>query len=374
MTTSDGSVVGTTKLVDNGPDEDKWNLVVTGDGFTAAELGAFEAVVDDFVTFLPTQSPFAGSLTWDKVNVHRIDVESSESGADSPDCDGSLVATYFDAEFCVGGTDRLLYVDESIVIDTANVEVPEWDALLVFVNSTVYGGGGGQVAVASLYDPDWIALHEMGHAAFGLADEYCSGGGSFVGSEPVEPNVTAAATLADLANVGKWADSIDPATPVPTASNPNCTLCDTQASPVPVGTVGLFEGAKYVACGCYRPEYDCLMNNLYIPYCSICTGVVLDTLTWGSLLDLTPCLVASAAYGDRLHPDVVTIRRWRDRHLRAGASAAALMRLLVAVYRHLSPPLARVARSRPRLARLLRTAVFAPWARALRRHEGSPSR
>jgi hypothetical protein len=145
MGVGDGTVLGTTKLIDHGPDEDKWNLVITGDGFKSVELATFQSTVDSFVIFLQTQSPFSGTLTWDKVNVHRIDVESTDSGADNPNCDGTLVDTYFDVEFCVGGTDRVMLVNETLVQDTANLQVPEWDALLVFVNSTVYGGGGGLV-------------------------------------------------------------------------------------------------------------------------------------------------------------------------------------------------------------------------------------
>jgi hypothetical protein len=173
------------------------------------------------------------------------------------------------------------------------------------------------VAVASLADPDWVGLHELGHGAFGLADEYCYEAGSYTGSEPLEPNVTAVNTLTGL----KWASLVVPTTPIPTTTNPDltCLTCDTQPSPVAVGTVGLFEGAEYVACGCYRPEYNCLMRTFYVP----------------------------------------------------GARGAPAMRLLVAGYLWVSPFLARITRSRPRLARLLRARVFAPWARLLRRGEGT---
>lgn len=117
MGVNDGTVLGATKIVDHGPDDEKWNLVITGDGFTAAEMNSFEGVVDDFVTYLSTTAPpFSGSLTWEMVNVHRLDVESDESGADNPDCNGTTV----DAEFCIYGVERMLHVDETIVIDEAN--------------------------------------------------------------------------------------------------------------------------------------------------------------------------------------------------------------------------------------------------------------
>jgi hypothetical protein len=62
----------------------------------------------------------------------------------------------------------------------------------------------------------------------------------------------------------------------------------------------------------------------------------------------------------------MTLRRWRDRHLEAGTP---WMRLLVAGYARVGPALAGKVRSRPRLARLLRTRVFGPWAGWLRRRE-----
>ena len=51
-------------------------------------------------------------------------------------------------------------------------------------------------------------------------------------------------------------------------SNPACSTVDTRPSPVPTGTVGLFEGAHYYHCGAFRPEYDCKMRALSVPFCA----------------------------------------------------------------------------------------------------------
>jgi hypothetical protein len=151
MGTSDGTVLGVTKIVDHGPDADMWNLVITGDGFQSESMSFFAEVVDSFVSYLQTVTPFTGALIWNAVNVYRLDVESNEFGADNPTCNGTLVDTYFDAEFCVDGIDRSLLVDESIVIDEATTFVPEWDGLLVFVNHYERGGAArGGVAAASM--------------------------------------------------------------------------------------------------------------------------------------------------------------------------------------------------------------------------------
>ncbi|MGI9023026.1 MAG: M64 family metallopeptidase [Acidimicrobiales bacterium] len=276
MTTSDGAVMGTTKVVDNGPASLRFNLVVFGDGYQAGQLPQYASDVDRFVGVLFATAPF-GALR-SAINVYRVDVSSTDSGADDPAaCGGSgaTARTYFDASFCNSGIQRLLLVDNGTVIATANAQVPEWTTLLVIVNSTVYGGAGGQVATFSLAaNAEEIGLHEMGHTAFGLADEYQA----FVGcglesdhdhhppGEPVEANVTTNTNRSTL----KWRHLVAPSTPLPTTRNPDCTQCDFQASPVPAGTVGLFEGAHYYHCGAFRPEFACRMRDLGNPFCAVC--------------------------------------------------------------------------------------------------------
>jgi hypothetical protein len=90
-----------------------------------------------------------------------------------------------------------------------------------------------------------IAIHEMGHTAFHLADEYpYYAGGAETGhdhhpaGEPAEPNVTTNTNRATL----KWGWAVAAATAIPTMSNPACGTVDSRPSPVPTGTVGLFEG------------------------------------------------------------------------------------------------------------------------------------
>jgi IgA Peptidase M64 len=132
---------------------------------------------------------------------------------------------------------------------------------------------------------------------------------------------------------------------------------------VTAGTVGLFEGAKYFHCGLSRPEFDCRMRTSATGFCAVCRPVILDVIFVQTRS--SPCLVASAVYGDPRHPDVETLRRWRDRHLAPGAAWIPAMRLLVAGYGRAGPVLARLVQPRPRLARLLRARVLAPFAAAL---------
>jgi hypothetical protein len=284
MTTADGSVGTVTKVIDHGPDNRRWNVVVMGDGYRSTELGTFAADVQSFVNTLFAARPF--DELQGCINVHRIDVSSTNSGADDPTAcggTGGTARTYFDASFCNNGIRRLLTINKSTAISVASSKVPQWHVVIVLVNSTVYGGSGGTVAVASRAPGAAdIAIHELGHTAFGLADEYQV----YVGcgmetdrdhhpaGEPAEPNVTRESNRYYI----KWRNLIANATPVPTMSNPNCTLCDNRPSTVSAGTVGAFEGAHYYHCGAYRPEYDCRMRNNGSQFCAVCQQAIRNRL------------------------------------------------------------------------------------------------
>ena len=82
MTTSDGSVGATVKVVDHGPNGLRWNLVILGDGYRAGELGTYHADVQNFLNTLVATPPF--DELWCGINVHRVDVTSTDSGADDP--------------------------------------------------------------------------------------------------------------------------------------------------------------------------------------------------------------------------------------------------------------------------------------------------
>lgn len=282
MGLGDGAVVGTSLIVDHGPPTDRWNLVIVGDGYRQAELAQFATNAQDVVTALFAAPPFSdpGGLLFppltSAINVYRVDVRSTDSGADDPAaCGGSgaTAATFFDSSFCNSGIRRLLLANAANVIATVNAQVPQWHAILLLVNSSVYGGGGGAIATASLAPGALeIALHELGHSAFGLADEYEYWAGCGVDTnrnnhpagEPFEVNVTT--TLTPL----KWSSLVTSGTAIPTTSNANCAVCDPQGNPVAATTVGAFEGAHYYHCDAWRPQFDCKMRALNHDWCAVC--------------------------------------------------------------------------------------------------------
>jgi hypothetical protein len=267
MSTSDGAIVGTAKIVDHGPPESRWNLVILGEGYKATELPKYHTDVRNFVTYLEKQAPF--NVHWSGINVFRVDVTSTDSGADDPAAcgdgtvgSGATPATYFDATFCTNNTRRLLAGDSASALNVAQAQVPRVSATMVIVNSPIYGGAGGTVAWFSTEaSAAEIGIHELGHSYFGLTDEYGDIINTFAGSEPAAPNATINTDKATI----KWKSLIAAATTVPTMNNPDCTKEDTRPSPVTAGTVGAFEGAARAHCGAFRPEYDCRMRTLGRP-------------------------------------------------------------------------------------------------------------
>jgi hypothetical protein len=279
MGTSDGSVGGVVKIADHGPDNARWNLVVLAEGYRAGELAKYHTDAQNFVDRLRATPPF--DELWCGINVHRVDVTSTDSGADDPtDCAGGTGATprtYFDATFCSawGGTrlDRLLTVDSTSAKSVARSRVPLMHQTLVIVSSSKYGGSGGEVATCSTNSrASEIAIHEMGHSAFGLADEY-ENGGNATGTEPFEPNVTLDSNRA----TNKWRDLIGSTTPMPSSCYGDCPGCTPPTTPPPANAVGAYEGARYFHCGMYRPLPSCYMRD-YSPFCPVCARVIRQTL------------------------------------------------------------------------------------------------
>ena len=279
MTTADGSVLGSTQIFGSAPRNRAFNVVLLAEGFTAAQQNDFNNAATSFLNAFRATPPY--DELGPAINVFRVNVTSTDAGADDPTSTGGTGATartYFDASFGSNGIRRLLVCNSATALQVALTQVPEFTVVLVVVNSAIYGGSGGSVGTYSLAGgATEIAIHEMGHTAYGLADEYpYYAGGNETGhdhhpaGEPTEPNVT---TNTDR-NTLKWRWAVAAATAIPTMSNPDCAQVDSRPSPVPAGTVGLFEGAHYYHCGGFRPEYDCKMRNLGVPFCHVCRQVI----------------------------------------------------------------------------------------------------
>ncbi len=326
MTAGDGyisPVDPVKRLVDHGPDSERWTLVILGDGYRDTELGKYHNDVDALCDQLRTTPPF--SQLWCAINIIRIDVVSTDSGADDPfvvgQCEngtGESPRTYFDGKFCSVWQpgvrlEWLLTVDEALARTTAEAHVAAFDQIHVIVNANKYGGSespDSDVSVSSneVTGPT-IAIHEIGHS-FGLADEYGETGSAIAGgnSEPGEPNVTLDATGAN----GKWMDLVDPSTDLPTCCNKDCghAGCD-DCDPLESSdyVVGRHEGGRYFGCDMYRPYPVCYMNNFGDSqiFCAVCARVIRQELALHMPTDAVKLVESSIHFKDTLK-GVITYR------------------------------------------------------------------
>ena len=290
--TSDGNVVGTALVQANGPASERFNIVFLSDGFQKDQLPAFHARVQEFVNYMMLEPPF--DTVGSSINVWRIDVASTDFGADDPTaCGGSgaTAATYFDATYCGDGVvRRLLTVNQNSARQVLDNYIPEWNVAIVLVNSAIHGGSGGEIGTSALA-ANWQAttLHELGHSAFGLADEYEYYRGCGIDTdrdrhstahEPSAPNVTIQTNRDQL----KWSNLVNQHTPIPTWRNPDCTECaDDSDNPYPGEIVtGIYEGAHYFHCDAYRPVWTCLMRVVargVTHFCPVCQEAIREVLT-----------------------------------------------------------------------------------------------
>jgi hypothetical protein len=245
-------------VVVNAPPDQRINLVFLAEGYTAGEMSKFEQDIQTALIGLFNTPPYRDYA--DYFNVYAVEVVSNESGTDhpytAPDCPAGLDTlsrdTYFNSTFDYAGIHRLLVPQTSLVMPVLIANTPFWDVAFVIVNTAIYGGSGGTFATFSTHPSSAeIAIHELGHTFADLADEYEYGGGS--GYEA--PNATAEL----VRQLIKWNAWIDPTTPVPT---PETSAYN--------DVVGLFEGAVYLPTGWYRPELNCKMRNLGVPFCAVC--------------------------------------------------------------------------------------------------------
>ena len=232
----------------NGPDENRINIAVLGDGYTREELTDYADDVDRLLAEFFDNQPFTDYTAY--FNVRRVDVTSNESGVDHPARDeyrDTALGAYYDC----ADIERLVCIDHAAVLDALDrsLAVDVRDIVMVLVNDDEYGGSGGAFPVASTNQYSaGIMLHEVGHSFGLLADEYSGGGPECDDSvEPPEVNVTRESTGA------KWSHWIEPGTPVPATDERR-------------GVVSAYEGAKYCDTGLYRPTFSSKMREVESPF------------------------------------------------------------------------------------------------------------
>lgn len=294
----------------NGAPEDKVDVLLLGDGYTATECaGQFPVDARRMAEALFAHEPFARRRT--DFNLWGLCPPAPESGVARPSTGlhrWTPAGTTYDAF----GSERYVLTFDNRALRDIAAWAP-YEFITILVNSETYGGGGifgafSTVAVRSEW-ADYLFVHEFAHHFAALADEYYTSPVAYepidVVTEPWEPNVTALLEGEPL----KWGDLVAGGTPVPTPwpkeafetrqrefqerrrqiraerrpeSEMNALFREERdhatrllgSSPL-AGRTGAFQGARYDARAYYRSQVDCVMfTRDEVPFCRVCQRAI----------------------------------------------------------------------------------------------------
>ncbi len=296
----------------NGPPGEKVDLLILGDGYTAAEHDAFLERARELVEGLFATSPFRERRG--DFNVWALAPPSAQSGVSRPST-GIHRDTPFGARYDAFRSERYVLTYDNREMRRIISSAP-YDFIEILVNSETYGGGGiyglYSTAAAGSEWAEYLFIHEFGHHFAGLADEYYTSSVAYEApdavTEPYEPNVTALLDPAAL----KWRDLVADGTPLPTPwpkeeyeahslayqqrraemrernvpeaemnalFRTNQEFVEALFSAAPQNdAIGAFEGALYQAQGYYRSEMNCLMFTRSERFCRVCRDAIEDVI------------------------------------------------------------------------------------------------
>lgn len=249
-----------TELLRNGPNAEKFNFVIIGDGFTAgADQAAFNTFAQNTVIrdmFSETRDGAYREIMG-AFNIFRVNADSAATGVTTIDNTGKVtnaVNTFLD--FRYSGMWGRCWMEpgpnsNTTLTNTLNNLVPGWTHVFIILNTTAQGGcrRGNQLAITM--GGGWpVAAHETGHMIGDLGDEYV-GTANYTGGDPGKVNLS---NISDLSTL-KWRAFINPGTALPTPA----------ATGDPVEDAGAYAGAttsgtRY-ASGIFRPSSNSRMNS-----------------------------------------------------------------------------------------------------------------
>jgi hypothetical protein len=296
----------------NGDPAHKVDLLLLGDGYTAAQMDKFQKDARRLADRLFSVSPFKERAS--DFNVWALAVPVPASGVSRPST-GIHHASATGARYDIFGSERYILTLDNRAFRELAQHAP-YEFVEIMVNGQTYGGGGifGQFSTVAA-DNDWadyVFVHEFGHHFAGLADEYYTSDVAYAADthrvEPWEPNVTA---LLDPEKL-KWQARRSPAAPVPTPwpkaefeaferdvqarrkqlradrrpeAEMSALFREEQAHADALfadakyrDAVGAFEGANYAAAGYYRPQMQCMMFTRADSFCSVCRQAIEDII------------------------------------------------------------------------------------------------
>jgi IgA peptidase M64/peptidase M64-like protein len=292
----------------NGDPAQKVDMLILGDGYTAAERSKFESDARRFTAILFGTEPFKSHQK--DFNVWGLCPPAMASGISRPSS-GIQKRNPLGTSYDTFDSERYILTTENRTLRDVAAFAP-YEFIEILTNSGTYGGGGifnlyATVAADSEWAP-YIFVHEFGHHFAGFADEYYTSQVAYAPAttrtEPWEPNATA---LLDPDKL-KWKDLVAQGTPLPTRwhkdefeayehdvqakrrelraqnrpeSEMNALFREEKkhedgllASEQYAGKVGAFEGANYEAHGYYRPEVNCIMFTRHDAFCGVCRRAI----------------------------------------------------------------------------------------------------
>ncbi len=182
-----------------GPPTERLNLLIFGDGYTAAEMPKFRDHVDETLNVQWSVEPFKSYRSY--FNVYVIEVHSPVSGISCDPDDGNVrrdtpLQLQYSGTCPAGANARGVTLGQGgrAMLERLAAQIPgvtpENRQVLTIGNTNTYGGIGGALATSTGGAPQGplVALHELGHSLGGLQDEYPHrgrgvAGGTYTGEE-----------------------------------------------------------------------------------------------------------------------------------------------------------------------------------------------
>lgn len=242
-------------LIHNGSTDNRINVVILGDGFKVEELPKFVTEARSFAESFKVYEPFKQYSRY--LNFFCISTPSEESGISNPGTAPDAyhnhpviqVNNFYGGSFG-SGIHRLTGLSKDyLVYEVLAGNFPEYDVVVVILNTPFYGGSGGAYATFTLdYRANLIGIHEIGHSFGRLSDEY------WAGSVYAYENINM--TKETRREYVRWKDWLDTA---PTGIFPHGTTPET---------------AQWM-----KPTHaNCLMELLDKPYCPVCREATVERI------------------------------------------------------------------------------------------------
>ncbi|HRH57930.1 MAG TPA: M64 family metallopeptidase [Chitinophagales bacterium] len=261
-----GKALTVDTLIYNGNPANRINIVIMGDGYTAAQMSQFRTDALANANYFFTIPPF--DVYKNFFNFFAIEVASVQSDIDHPG-NGSDEATYtghpigpvktvnnyFNSTFdYLSSVHRLIASANSTLINTtATSNFPQYDYVTILANSSYYGGSGGAISYSSTNtSAREIFMHEFGHSFGLLQDEY--GGSSCTSTTTQKINTSG---KSDTNVIWKnWLTKPYPSYPTPDSTS--------------LSSIGIYVGGDLCNNNRYHPKFYCKMRVLNSPFCEVC--------------------------------------------------------------------------------------------------------